>query len=222
MVVLAVNCIGLMALLMQGCRQEKPAAEAEVATNQAPPEAVAPTDTNTPTATTTNAAPPVVETAPPTPPTPTESEYTIVSGDKLSAIAKKNHVTLAALEAANPGIEPTKLKIGQKIHIPAPTATLVASAAGTAADSANGEQVYTVKSGDTLSKIAGQTGASVKSIRSQNNLKTDKIVVGQKLKIPAKATATPALSPAAPSSTTDSASIISASTSAPPTSAPLH
>jgi LysM repeat protein len=225
MVVLAVNGIGLMALLMQGCRQEKPAAEAEVATNQAPPE-VATTDTNTPTASTTNTAAPVVETAPPSqptlPPPSTESEYTIVSGDKLSAIAKKNHITLAALEAANPGIEPTKLKIGQKIHIPAPTTTMVASATGTAGDSANGEQVYTVKSGDTLSKIAGQTGASVKSIRSENNLKTDKIVVGQKLKIPAKATATPALTPTAPSSNTDSASIMPVSTSAPPTSAPTH
>src|SRR6516164_6241170 len=83
MVVLVVNGIGLMALLMQGCRQEKPAAEAEVATNQAPPEAVATTDTNTPAATTTNTAAPVAETAPtlqtttpPTLPTPTESEYT--------------------------------------------------------------------------------------------------------------------------------------------------
>jgi len=223
--VLAVNCIGLMALLMQGCRQEKPATEAEVATNQAPPEAVATTDTNTPAATATNTATPVVETPtttpPPTLPTATESEYTIASGDTLGAIAKKNHVTLPALEAANPGIEPTKLKIGQKIHIPAPTTTMVASAAGATADSANGEHVYTVKSGDTLSKIAGQTGASVRAIRSENNLKTDKIVVGQKLKIPAKATATPALTPTAPSGT-DSASIISATTSAPPTIAPTH
>jgi LysM repeat protein len=226
--VLAVNGIGLMALLMQGCRQEKPASEAEVATNQAPPEAVATTDTNTPAVTATNTATPVVETPTPTTPTTptlptaTESEYTIASGDLLSAIARKHHVTLAALEAANPGIEPTKLKIGQKIHIPAPTTTTLASAAGAGADSANGEQVYTVKSGDTLSKIAGQTGASVKSIRSENNLKTDKIVVGQKLKIPAKASATPALTPAAPSSNTDSASIMPVSTSAPPISAPLH
>jgi len=66
--VLAVNCIGLMALLMQGCRQEKPATEAEVATNQAPPEAVATTDTNTPAATATNTATPVVETPTTTPP----------------------------------------------------------------------------------------------------------------------------------------------------------
>src|SRR5215469_44620 len=92
--VLAVNGIGLLALLMQGCRQEKPAAEAEVATNQAPTEAVATTDTNTPAVTATNTAAPVAETittpTPPTPPPATESEYTIVSGDKLSAIAKKN------------------------------------------------------------------------------------------------------------------------------------
>ncbi len=224
--VLAVNGIGLMALLMQGCRQEKPTAEADVTTNPPPTEVATPApDTNAPVATATN--PPIAETPtpPPTPPTPppaTESEYTIVQGDTLGAIAKKNHVTLQALEAANPGIEPTKLKIGQKIHLPSPTTSAVATSAGTApTESASGEQVYTVKSGDTLLKIASLTGASVKAIRSENSLKTDKIVVGQKLKIPAKAASTPALTPSAPSNT-DSASIMPVSTTAPPTTAPTR
>jgi len=190
--VLAVNGIGLMALLMQGCRQEKPATEAEVATNQAPPDAVATTDSNTPAATATNTATPVVETPAPTPPlappTATESEYTIAQGDTLGAIATKNHVKVSAIEAANPGIEPTKLKIGQKIHIPAPTPTLMATAAGTGADSANGEHVYTVKSGDTLGKIAKNHETSIKALRALNPsvATTDRIKVGDKLKLPAK------------------------------------
>jgi LysM repeat protein len=224
--VLAVNGIGLMALLMQGCRQEKPASETEVATNPPTTEAAAPpVDTNPAPAVTMTNAPTVAETptvaTPSTPPVVSETEYTIVQGDTLSAIATKNHVKVAALEAANPGIEPTKLKIGQKIHIPAPATSTVAMATGGSTDSTSSGQVYTVKSGDTLLKIASATGASVKSIRSENNLKTDKIVVGQKLKIPVKASATPALTPAAPSST-DSASALSLSTSAPPTTAPTH
>ena len=50
------------------------------------------------------------------------TEYTIVKGDYLEKIAKNFHVSVKAITEANPGIEPTKLKIGQKIHIPAPAA----------------------------------------------------------------------------------------------------
>ncbi len=56
-------------------------------------------------------------------------------------------------------------------------------------------QIYVVKSGDTLTKIAATHGTTVKALRAANTLKTDKIKVGQKLKIPVKAVA-PA--PAAP------------------------
>ena len=47
------------------------------------------------------------------------TEYVVVKGDSLWKIAKKNGVTLKALEAANPGVDPTKLKVGQKLSIPA-------------------------------------------------------------------------------------------------------
>ena len=47
------------------------------------------------------------------------SEYVIVKGDSLAKIAKKNGVTLKALQAANPGVVPTKLKVGQKLTLPA-------------------------------------------------------------------------------------------------------
>jgi len=50
---------------------------------------------------------------------PAGTEYVIIHGDTLAKIAKKNGVTLSALKAANPGVEPTKLKVGQKLTIPA-------------------------------------------------------------------------------------------------------
>ncbi len=45
-------------------------------------------------------------------------DYTIKAGDGLAKIAKAHGVTLAALEAANPGIDSKKLKVGQKINLP--------------------------------------------------------------------------------------------------------
>jgi LysM repeat protein len=89
--------------------------------------------------------------------------------------------------AANPGTEPTKLQIGQTLHVPPPAAA-TPSTTSTAAvpDMAAGESTYTVKSGDTLTSIAAQYKVTVKALRSANNLTTDKIRVGQKLKIPAK------------------------------------
>jgi membrane-bound lytic murein transglycosylase D len=45
------------------------------------------------------------------------------------------------------------------------------------------EQTYTVKEGDMLSKIAEDFGVKISDIKEWNNLKDDKILVGQKLKI---------------------------------------
>ena len=39
----------------------------------------------------------------------------MVKGDSLWKIAKKNGVTVKAIEAANPGIDPARLKVGQKL-----------------------------------------------------------------------------------------------------------
>jgi LysM repeat protein len=46
--------------------------------------------------------------------------HTIVSGETLASIARKQGVSLAALEAANPGVNPKKLKAGQVLNLPAP------------------------------------------------------------------------------------------------------
>ncbi len=53
-------------------------------------------------------------------------EYTIQSGDSLSAIAraygeKGIKVTVDQILKANPGLKPEKMRVGQKIIIPAPT-----------------------------------------------------------------------------------------------------
>jgi LysM repeat protein len=215
--VLAVHGIGLMALLMQGCGQPKePNASSENTTSNVPPAFVP--ETNPQVATST---PPVAVTPPTVPETPAPSappagatDYTIAKGDTFSTIATKFHVTAKAIADANPGVDSKKLQIGQKIHIPAPTATPTPTApagmgtTSTEMPAATGEQTYTVKSGDNLTKIASQFGISVKALRAANSLKTDSIKVGQKLKIPAKASAfAPVVPPATePATTTPPAS----------------
>jgi len=212
--VLAVSVCGLTAMLIQGCKREQ---------TEAPPPVVEPvvsmTDTNlsptmvstgAPPTTVSNIAPPVPYTPPVAPVVPeaTGSEYVIVKGDSLAKIAKNNHVSLKALEAANPGVVPTKLKVGQKLTIPAGGAVAPVSggtSAGTEMTGApsGGGATYVVKSGDTLTTIAKNHHTTIKAIESENSLSTTKIKVGQKLKIPAKAEAAapapaPAMTPVAP------------------------
>jgi LysM repeat protein len=136
-------------------------------------------------------------------------EYVIAHGDTLGLIAKRNGLSLKALMAANPSVEPRKLQVGQKIQIPA-AAAVVASATTTGAttEAVPGDgSVYVVKSGDMLFKIARSHGTSVKKIMAMNELKTTSIRAGQKLKLPApKVTSSePMTSPATASVATPAA-----------------
>jgi LysM repeat protein len=208
--VLAAGVCGLTAMLIQGCKKE------QIAENPPPVDiapAPLPMDTNPPAMTNpapvepmmpVNPLPVIAPVAPAVPETP-GGEYVVVKGDILANIAKNHHVTLKALMDANPGVQPTRLKVGQKLVLPAGSTAVSApmtSSPGTGmGNGASGGEIYTVKSGDTLSKIARARGTTVKAIESENNLTTWKIKVGQKLKLPVKAEAAapaPAPAPVAP------------------------
>jgi LysM repeat protein len=193
--VLLVGVVGLTAMLIQGCKREQISEE--------PPPVDTNTvvmDTNTPSMEASN--PPVV--APVVVPPPVYAvagtEYVVVKGDTFAKIAKKNGVSVKAIQAANPGIEPTKLKVGQKLSIPASAGGAAASGMTgglTSTGSGTGEETYTVKSGDSLTRVAKAHGTTIKAIRAENKLTTDHIKVGQKLKIPARAeAAAPVIAPA--------------------------
>jgi LysM repeat protein len=47
-----------------------------------------------------------------------DGTYTIATGDTISKVARKFAVKVDAIEAENPGLDPARLKVGQKIHIP--------------------------------------------------------------------------------------------------------
>ena len=58
---------------------------------------------------------------PTTPPAPTPVIYVVGKGDTISKIARKNHVTVEQLLAANPKIKnPDRIKVGDQITIPIP------------------------------------------------------------------------------------------------------
>lgn len=72
--------------------------------------------------------------------------------------------------------------------IPQPTSAVKPAAVvpppATTAAVKTAETIYVVKSGDTLSKIAKSHGVSIKALKSANDLASDHIVVGAKLKMP--------------------------------------
>jgi LysM repeat protein len=212
--ILAVGVTGLTAMLIQGCKREQNEAE-----NQLPPiETNETANTNLPApmeASNPPATPPPVVTPPVAPaPAPSETEYVVIKGDSLWKIAKKNGVTLKALEEANPGVDAAKLKVGQKLTIPAASNASEATTGMTGSTGAGGgEEIYIVKSGDTLARIARRNGTTVKAIESENGLSTTRIKVGQKLKIPAKEEAAPA--PAAASAPEPAPAAAPDTTSAP-------
>ena len=180
----------MVAMLSQGCKREQAPPPPEVVMPEMTDSSFPPIDTNPvpPDISTSTSEPPVVVDSPiaPAPEAPvvgSAMEHVIVKGDTFSDLALKYKVSAAAIQAANPGVDPKRLKLGQKILIPAPSA---APAAGTPAV-ANGEQIYTVKSGDNLTKIAADYHTTVKAIQAANNLVDTRIKVGQKLKIPGKA-----------------------------------
>jgi LysM repeat protein len=138
----------------------------------------------------------------------TARTYVVKKGDSLWKIAKLEAVSVGELTRANNLTKTSALKIGQKLQIPpsakagkitTATASVIPSAESAGSSSTDSAPaapvsdgsgpVYTVKSGDSLWKIARQQNVSVAAIKQANNLSSEALKIGQKLHIPA-ATAT--------------------------------
>lgn len=136
-----------------------------------------------------------------------KTEYTVKKGDTLSEIAVKFDVSTKNLTSAN-NLRSNDLQIGQKILIPGagPAASFEkkeltddsdktekisltvteskVSVVSEAGESAVNNSAYSVKSGDNLWDIARKFGTSADRIKSVNNLKNNKLSIGQELIIP--------------------------------------
>jgi LysM repeat protein len=147
--------------------------------------------------------------------------YTVQNGDSLSKIAKKCGVSARELSEVNGIKDANKIRVGMKLVLPdyakagsspapaaAPakhkTASKAKESSSKTVTAPEGGSVYVVQGGDSLSKIASKHGVKSAAIREANKLKSDKIMVGQKLVIPGKsapaeaAAAAPAPAPEAP------------------------
>ncbi|QIZ05659.1 LysM peptidoglycan-binding domain-containing protein [Priestia megaterium] len=152
----------------------------------------------------TIAAKPTTATKPKTT-TAATSVYTVKSGDYLGKIAVNHKTTVSNLKSLNK-LKSDMIYVGQKIKVPAqkapvapvkpatpkpPVTTTPPKTPATPPPVVQTEVTgYIVKSGDTLGGIAGHYQLTVKELKALNKLSSDRIFVGQKLKVPATATAT--------------------------------
>lgn len=137
-----------------------------------------------------------------------ENVYVVQKGDSLSRIAQRFDVSTKELCELNGIKNPNRVRVGQKLTLPAyakkgvpppsapkqaparPQSRAVVSSSGAGAP-LSGDQ-YVVQPGDVLSRIAVKYGTTVKELREANKLSGDKIIVGQKLIIPKGASASSA------------------------------
>ena len=95
--------------------------------------------------------------------------YIVKSGDSLYSIANKYGVTVKEIKDLNNLIS-DNLSIGQKLLLPGESEETTLN-------------TYTVKSGDTLYKIANKYNISVDELKKLNNLTNNTLSIGQTLKI---------------------------------------
>ena len=100
--------------------------------------------------------------------------YTVKAGDSLYKIASLYQTSVNAIIDLN-NLTSNNLSIGQVLKIPSDKTTTPPTTSSI---------TYTVKSGDSLYKIANQFNTTVDAIKSLNNLTSNNLSIGQSLKIP--------------------------------------
>lgn len=101
--------------------------------------------------------------------------HTVSEGENLTQIAEKYGLTVAQLREMN-GLDGDLLIPGQKLVLSGDIQTTKNSSASSA-------KLHTVKKGETLASVSAKYGVSQTSVKKWNDLKSDKIMVGQVLKV---------------------------------------
>ncbi|MCK9267953.1 MAG: LysM peptidoglycan-binding domain-containing protein, partial [Alkaliphilus sp.] len=112
-------------------------------------------------------------------------EYTVKAGDTFFTLAQRFNTTVAAIQQANPGVDPNRLQIGQIICIPGtPTPPPSRCPSGTFE--------YTVKAGDTFFTLAQRFNTTVAAIQQANpGVDPNRLQIGQVICIPGTPTPPP-------------------------------
>ncbi|MFD1675567.1 LysM peptidoglycan-binding domain-containing protein [Alicyclobacillus fodiniaquatilis] len=110
--------------------------------------------------------------------------YTVQGGQTLWTISQAEHVSISALESANPSVNPADLLVGTALNIP-DSSTGASSTSSDAVTSA----AYVVQPSDTLWKIAADYGISLNNLLADNPSATaGNLQIGQEIAIPTTST----------------------------------
>lgn len=94
------------------------------------------------------------------------------AGDTLWAIAREYGTTVEAIARENRIVDPNRIFAGERLRITLPAR-------------GSGEEIYTVRRGDTTISIAGKFGVTLSALEDRNGLERgETIYVGDKLSIP--------------------------------------
>lgn len=120
-------------------------------------------------------------------PKPVYKVVTVRSGQTIGGIAHRHDTSIRRIVKLNSLKNADRIFVGQKLRVPATGA----KAGGTKAKSTKTKKpehtvrIVTVKSGDTLGRLAIRYGSTVPALVKANKLKSpDRIYPGQKLRIP--------------------------------------
>ncbi len=107
-------------------------------------------------------------------------KYKVQRGDSLSVIANKYGTSIEAIKSTNK-LKSNSLAIGQVLTIPGGGSPLQVPVVSNPVETET--ITHTVDKGDYLGKLASTYKVSVAAIKRENNLKSDTLRLGQKLKI---------------------------------------
>ncbi|WP_390903561.1 LysM peptidoglycan-binding domain-containing protein [Vibrio paucivorans] len=107
-------------------------------------------------------------------------KHKVQRGESLSVIAKKYGTSTSKLMQTN-NLKSSSLAIGQVLTIPGAASAVHVPVAKNPVETKT--LTHVVKSGEYLGKIASKYKVTVASIKRENNLKSDTLRLGQKLKI---------------------------------------
>lgn len=110
-------------------------------------------------------------------------QYKVRSGDNLSTIARRNQVSITLIKDINK-LSSDRLRIGQVLNMPKNRNSIANNLAqqNQARPAAVGT-LYTVRAGDSLSKIAAQKKVSVSELKRWNKLSSNALKIGQQLSV---------------------------------------
>lgn len=116
-------------------------------------------------------------------------KHSVKRGESLSIIAKKYGTSIQSIKKSNK-LKSTSLRIGQVLYITGASTVTSKPQSKPKVLPMTKMTTHIVRKGEYIGKIAAKYGVSASSIRIWNGLKSDKLAVGQKLKVKVLSTKT--------------------------------